>query len=297
MVGRESRRRRNSSAAPPLDLCYGALMSIPAFVDTVSDEMRARIGAELDRIEREHDVRILFAVESGSRAWGFPSPDSDYDVRFVYAHPLDWYLSVRPGRDVIELPIDDLLDINGWDIRKALGLLMKPNPVALEWLSSPIRYRWNDADCARLIAFAGETAHASACRHHYFNLGSEQWRRAAADPGTINYKKYFYALRPALALRWLRLKPTAPSMNLQALVAEAGLDDATTAAIGDLIALKAKTRETGDGPRLPLIDALIEGEFDKARDGPKSNARADLLPEADALFREIVKDHPASGAL
>jgi len=99
---------------------------------------RMRILADLGRIEREEGVRILFAVESGSRAWGFPSPDSDYDARFVYARPADWYLSLAPGRDVVELPIDGDYDTNGWDIRKALNLLLKPNPVLLEWLSSPI---------------------------------------------------------------------------------------------------------------------------------------------------------------
>ena len=82
--------------------------------------MRDTILEQLDAIEREHDVTILFACESGSRAWGFPSSDSDYDVRFVYVRKLDWYLSISPGRDVIELPVDPVLDINGWDVRKAL---------------------------------------------------------------------------------------------------------------------------------------------------------------------------------
>lgn len=96
--------------------------------------MRKAIDAELAQIEADEDVRIVFAVESGSRAWGFPSPDSDYDVRFIYARPVDWYLTIEPGRDVIERPISDELDVSGWDIRKALGLLIKPNPVMLEWL-------------------------------------------------------------------------------------------------------------------------------------------------------------------
>ena len=110
------------------------------FNNSVSPEMQETILVELKTLEAKECVQILFAIESGSRAWGFPSPDSDYDVRFVYARPADWYLSITPGRDVIELPIEELLDINGWDIRKALGLLLKPNPVLLEWLSSPLRY-------------------------------------------------------------------------------------------------------------------------------------------------------------
>ena len=99
------------------------------FNPSISDEMRGTIMKALKNIEYKGDLRILFAIESGSRAWGFPSPDSDYDVRFVYARPVDWYLTLAPGRDVYELPIDEVLDINGWDIKKALGLLLKPNPV------------------------------------------------------------------------------------------------------------------------------------------------------------------------
>ncbi len=141
-------------------------MTLPAFTPAIGDDMRTVIMAELAGIEAEHNVSILFAVESGSRAWGFPSPDSDYDVRFVYAHPMDWYLNLMPGRDVIELPIHDDLDIGGWDIRKALNLLLRPNPVMLEWLSSPIRYLWKAEVSAKLVALSEKTAHVSACLHH-----------------------------------------------------------------------------------------------------------------------------------
>jgi len=95
------------------------------FNPSISVVMRETIMKELRTIEVDGNLRILFAIESGSRAWGFPSPDSDYDVRFIYARPIDWYLTIAPGRDVHELPIDDVLDINGWDIKKALGLLLK----------------------------------------------------------------------------------------------------------------------------------------------------------------------------
>ena len=106
--------------------------------------MRKQILKKLAEIEMEHDVRIIYACESGSRAWGVPSKDSDYDVRFIYAHPRDYYLSISPLRDVIELPIDPVFDINGWDIRKALSLLRKSNIRLLEWLQSPIVYVQSD---------------------------------------------------------------------------------------------------------------------------------------------------------
>jgi predicted nucleotidyltransferase len=100
------------------------------------------IGRRLRRVEQDHAVRVLFACESGSRAWGFPSRNSDYDVRFIYIRPEDWYLSIdlERRRDVIELPIEDEFDINGWDVRKALKLFVKSNPPLLEWLNSPVVY-------------------------------------------------------------------------------------------------------------------------------------------------------------
>ena len=127
----------------------------------------AHILSELRKIEAREDLRILFAIESGSRAWGFASPDSDFDVRFVYARRQDWYLSLAPGRDVIELPLIDDDDINGWDIQKALNLALKPNPVLLEWLSSPIRYIWETEICDQIKAFTQTITHTTSCRHHY----------------------------------------------------------------------------------------------------------------------------------
>lgn len=102
--------------------------------------MHSEIMNKLESIEQEHGIKILYAVESGSRGWGFASQDSDYDVRFLYIHPTDWYLSIEERKDHIEYPINDLLDINGWDIKKAFLLFKKSNPPLLEWLSSPIVY-------------------------------------------------------------------------------------------------------------------------------------------------------------
>lgn len=102
--------------------------------------MKDTIQKELAQIEQTQNVRILLAVESGSRAWGFASPDSDYDVRFIYVHPKDAYLRLQKHRDVIELPINDALDINGWDLTKTLRLLHKSNPTLFEWGASPIVY-------------------------------------------------------------------------------------------------------------------------------------------------------------
>ena len=103
--------------------------------------MKRRIEHELNEIEKNYKVKLIYACESGSRAWDFASEDSDYDVRFIYVHPKDWYLTIANKKDVTEIPFDGVLDINGWDIKKSLKLLRKSNSPLLEWLSSPIRYR------------------------------------------------------------------------------------------------------------------------------------------------------------
>lgn len=268
-------------------------MSLLSFSPMIANSVREVIDEKLAAIEAREGVRILFAVESGSRAWGFPSPDSDYDVRFVYAHQRDWYVSLRPGRDVIELPISEELDINGWDLRKALNLMLKPNPVMLEWLSSPIRYRWDQATCAALSDLAAKIAHQGACRHHYLSLGEGQWLKHVGDGDEVNYKKYFYILRPALALRWLRLDPQRlPPMNLQALVSELNLGAEVVEQIALLLERKARAKEMGMGPRIAAVDQLIHSEFALARQIPTSTPTSTHVDEATRLFRRLVEGAP-----
>lgn len=267
-------------------------MTKNAAATEIAPEIFERILSELRDIEAQEDVRILFAVESGSRAWGFPSPDSDYDVRFVYVRAMDWYLSIRPGRDVIERPLEGELDVNGWDIRKALDLLLKPNPVLLEWLSSPIRYRWNDAICGDLISLAGKVAHGQACLHHYLNLASRQWAAYIDGKDEVNLKKYFYAVRPAMALRWIRMHPqTTPPMNFHALAAGIRLPASLMSLLEDLLVRKSCSKELGMASRIAEIDGFITAELGRAHEAPESisKTRRDLSGEADRLFRDIVK--------
>lgn len=264
--------------------------ALPDFVPSISPEIRSDVLKELKSIEAEFDVTILFAVESGSRAWGFPSPDSDYDVRFVYAHKMDWYLSIYPGRDVIERPISDELDVSGWDIKKALGLMLKPNPVLYEWLSSPIRYIWREEECEKLITFSKKPAHSTACLYHYLNLGRRQLGLHLGREGKVKLKAYFYVLRPALAIRWMRLCPEEiPPMNVQALVKELDIAPSVLESISDLIVKKATLDETEYFQRVPALDQFIRQEFEWAKQAEKAKVKQDLTTEADALFRDIVR--------
>lgn len=261
-------------------------------MEAISKEYREKVLSELRKIEADQDVKILFAIESGSRAWGFPSPDSDYDARFVYARRPDWYLSITPGRDVIELPIDDLLDINGWDIKKALGLLLKPNPVLLEWMNSPIRYIWDENACAKLKAFAQQIAHQKACFYHYRALGIRQYHLHLEGKSEIKLKKLLYVLRPAMAVRWTRLHPDIfPPMDFRELMDGCDIAPAIRSEIEEILALKAKTKEIGLSPARPALNAFCLDEFENAKTVAESvtGPRKDKLESANQLFRELLK--------
>ena len=157
--------------------------------------MREAILERLAAIEREHGVGVVYACESGSRAWGFASPDSDYDVRFVYARDLDWYLSfdVERQRDVIECPIVDDLDCNGWDIRKALHLFTRTNGALLEWLHSPVGYVERGHFAQSLRHLAPRCFNATALCYHYHHMARSN-ARGYLFTEEVRLKKYFYVL-------------------------------------------------------------------------------------------------------
>lgn len=179
-------------------------------------------------------------------------------MRYIYARQPDWYLSIELGRDVIELPIHGDWNINGWDIRKALGLPIKPNPVMLEWLWSPIRYRWNNAVRDRLIQFADKTTLGESCLHHYRNLAMKQWGKHVGDNPDLSLKKYFHILRPALAISWIRQNPSIqPPKNLQALIEGQCLAPELIKHITRLLAMKSQAKAIGRGLRMPMINAFI----------------------------------------
>ena len=167
------------------------------------NEVFQRVRHALAQVETERNVRVLFACESGSRAWGFASRDSDYDVRFLYVHRRDWYLSVEDRRDVIEQPIADDLDVSGWELRKALRLLRKSNPPLLEWLKSPVVYRHDPVFAAEFGALATEFYSPRRCFAHYLHMAFGNWRDYLRGRDEVSLKKYLYVFRPLLACRWI----------------------------------------------------------------------------------------------
>jgi uncharacterized protein len=243
----------------------------------------AAIDARLDAVQREHHATVLLAIESGSRAWGFPSPD--------------YYLTLYPPRDVIEFPLEGTLDINGWDLGKALRLLLKGNAVVIEWLTSPYAYAGDAEFREEALALAKVAAHQTAIARHYMHLGERQRRTYFADERAVEIKKLFYALRPAIALRWLRLHPgtaVAP-MNFPTLVVESELPAEVTTIVRDLLARKAVTRELGLAPLPAPIATLIDEEFAAAREHwPEAVAAPEpaAVKGANELFQRWIDRQP-----
>lgn len=172
-----------------------------------------RISNELNKLSEERQVHILYACESGSRAWGFPSPDSDYDVRFIYAHNLDWYLSIFEQRDVIEKPITDELDLGGWDLKKAFGLMFKANAPLLEWLHSPIVYYQNDTVLEKLQQLSEKSFCARHVCYHYYVMADKMWQTLKTQPN-IKLKTMFYIMRALLCCEWIIKENTPPPVEM-----------------------------------------------------------------------------------
>lgn len=256
---------------------------------TIEPSARAEIERRLETIRREEGITYLLAIESGSRAWGFPSPNSDYDVRFIYHRTAQEYLSLQPQRDVVERPIVDDFDANGWDIAKTLGLMLRHNAIVSEWLDSPIRYLPEAPCVAQLRALLDRFFNPRGYALHYANLAASQIERWAPDDTTVPAKSYFYALRPALCIRTLRLDPERrPPMRLQDLMDATALHTDVVRMIEELIETKAQALEKAPAPRSARLEALITDELQRASDVPERRDDAAFAKEANAFFVELV---------
>jgi uncharacterized protein len=230
-------------------------------------EIEQEIQRRIDAAEQEHNVKVLYAVESGSRAWGFASPNSDYDVRFIYAHPKDWYVAVdlEEKRDVIEYPIVDEIDISGWDVRKALRLFKKSNPSFVEWLHSSIVYRDDGifAESARNILASSYSINKGI--YHYRSMAKTNYRGYLRKP-MVPLKKYFYVLRPLLSILWMEKYRTPAPIEFDTLrqMLEAGSE--LDLAITDLIERKKQAMEKEIAPAVPVINQFITSQLERLED-------------------------------
>jgi predicted nucleotidyltransferase len=261
----------------------------------IDHKIREEILTRLRRVEEEHGVKIIYACESGSRAWGFESPDSDYDVRFIYAHKPDWYLSfdIESQRDVIEYPIVDEIDCNGWDIKKTMYLFTRTNGALLEWLNSPIQYKEVDSFADTMRCLTPRALNKVALCYHYSHMARGNAREYLFCD-EVKLKKYFYVLRPLLAIRFLEENETPPPVEFQKLL-HSVCPPKLVPVIEDLIELKRKTPEMGYGAKIPKINAFIESELDRHRIAFSGQGRPDILEsqairgELNELFRKVVR--------
>ena len=258
-------------------------------------DIQKEIRDSLDAIEAKYDVKILLAVESGSRAWGFASPDSDYDVRFIYVRRPEEYLRIDPVKDMIEWQLDEVLDVNGWDVKKALAAFGKGNPNLMEWVNSPVVYRraeeWGPVNDAAMRYFSKK----SALCHYYGTANSTLM--GSLTGGLIRYKKYFYALRPLLCCRWIERYHAAPPMEFEKLLAlfdqpEEGLSPLLYEAVRELLAKKAGTVEKELSPQMPVIIDFIRSECARQKqlsDAAPDDHRHDY-GELNEAFRALLQD-------
>ena len=263
---------------------------------SVSAPVHELILQRLRAAEAEHGVKILYACESGSRAWGFASPDSDYDLRFIYTHDRDWYLSfdVERRRDVIEYPIVDEIDCNGWDLRKALYLFSRTNGALLEWLRSPICYIEQGSLAADLRRLAPRAFNPTALCFHYRHMAQGNARDYLFGD-QVRLKKYFYVLRPLLAILHIEQGLGLPPVRFEELVARVA-PEALRGSIDALLALKRTSGELGLGDPIPSIQAFITTELSRTshlfagHGRPALSDQDQVREELNRIFRRTIME-------
>ena len=253
-------------------------------------EILKNIQNRLPEIEKEHDVKILYAVESGSRAWGFESTDSDFDIRFIYVHTKNWYLNILPKRDVIEYPIVDDYDFSGWDLRKTFFLLNKSNPVLFEWLKSPIIY-FKDVYFYDIMGELSKIYFSPISSiYHYRHMADGNFRQYL-QTDDVKIKKYFYVLRPILACLWIEKFKESPPVEFEKLLTLIQ-DKELLEKINELLLKKKSGIELGIEQKILVINDFIEStllHFEETINSfdPKKKADSNILDEG---FIKIIEN-------
>jgi uncharacterized protein len=258
----------------------------------IPTDIHQEIMHRLANTEHEENVRILLAVESGSRAWGFASANSDYDVRFIYTHQPEWYLAVdleeRP--DVIEYEITDEIDMNGWDVRKALRLFWKSNPTFIEWIQSPITYLESGNFTARARQLLPEIYAVESGIYHYRSMAKSNFHNYLYAE-KVPLKKYFYVLRPLLSVRWIEKYGTAAPIEFEKLLE---IIDGNTALLADIQSLLVKKRELpemGLSDPIASITSFIEEELNRLESvNPQRIQRMAPIPKLNELFHATLRE-------
>jgi predicted nucleotidyltransferase len=267
-------------------------------MNMIDDEIRTEILRRLAKAEEEHRVRILFAVESGSRAWGFASPNSDYDVRFIYAREPAWYLAVdlEERRDVIEYPIEDDIDLNGWDVRKALRLYWKSNPAFVEWIQSPITYLEKSGFRSGALSVLPNVYAPEKGIYHYRSMAKTNYR-GYLQSDIVPLKKYFYVLRPLFAARWVAKTKSAAPIEFERLLTLLENEPAVVGEVHKLLEQKRNTSELGLSPAVPVLNKFIEAELAVEPTGASKKSRSpQVIGLLNELFHSVLREHGTNTA-
>ena len=251
--------------------------------------MFEKIKKELARIEEESGIKILLAVESGSRAWGFASTDSDWDVCYIYIHKLDWYLKIDDLKDSHEEMLPNDLDLSGWELKKALKLFRKSNPPMLEWLRSPIVYLEQFSTAEKLREMSENYFNPKSCMYHYLSMARNNFREFV-QKDFVKSKKYFYVLRPVLACDWIKEKNTFPPIEFQDLVDSQVKDEKIKSEIVALLKRKMAGEELKKELKIEILNEFLEEKIKFYSDyveqiTPNDKPQTELLDE---LFKEAI---------
>ena len=222
--------------------------------------MKKQIDIELNRIQKQHDIKILYAVESGSRAWGFASTDSDWDVRFIYIHRPEWYLSIDENRDNMDEILPNTIDLAGWELRKTLKLFRKSNPPLFEWLRSPMIYLEQFSTTDKLRELTKEYFNPKSCLYHYLHMAEGNYRDYLRTD-IVRVKKYFYVLRPILACKWIEQTNTMAPMEFHDLVKTQISDKKLKNEIEKLLTRKQNGEELDKEPKIQILNDFLEKEI------------------------------------
>lgn len=238
----------------------------------------------LETLEHQERVQILWACESGSRAWGFPSPDSDYDVRFIYVRSAEDYLSLSPKADTLERQLEHDLDISGWDLRKTLTLMQRANASVFEWLVSPIIYRDIVQFSTHFKSLLPQYFNPRPMTHHYLGLGKKYHERIQKEQ--VRYKDYCYILRALLSARWICTHQTQPPLIFQDLLVLLSPEEAPILEeINTLIAHKLKAREKDTQPKSATLTPWLTQELERLSEQASTLEKKELgLQTLDAFF-------------
>lgn len=250
--------------------------------------MRETILNKLSDTENDYKVKIIYACESGSRAWGFPSRDSDYDVRFLYVHPKDWYLSISEKRDVIELPVENMLDINGWDIRKSLLLLRKSNAPLFEWLGSPIIYGCVNSVMGIITELSKKAFLPVSAFHHYLAMAKNQMLTIQNSEG-VKIKSYLYTLRPLLCCKWIVNYNSPPPTRFDDLLSQYYPEiNIVIRECIELIIHNKKEHEESIMDRSDVLENYLITQLGELQSTRLKNPEKEPLEIYDDIFRKIL---------